>query len=323
MEKKFYLPISFEAKSDKSKNTTTRLVAAQILSNAYDSVLLKYETTGEAFNIPLKKAEKKIGLDRATLAIYCTKFLDKSVDLISKLPKDKLESLYRKNGIQSKPNEVVLPAVQVQKQMSLGKPKAYVSGAYGNIIESASTTNNWLGFAGSAAYGNTFQVQGVNGDYELTGKYQYNQVISLVPRSGGAISGGTISEYRSDLDLNTIYPVADYYGYKGLLLVGLKSANMMNPIAPVSLLAVNLGVATTTVVMNRNVFGRVYYSLILNATKATSVLGTPSSILNYEAGIDFDVMKTPMLVGYSGETMFLDAGYSRFYNMVFLRYFLI
>jgi hypothetical protein len=119
--------------------------------------------------------------------------------------------------------------------------------------------------------------------------------------------------------------VINFYGFQGKLLLGAKYANLSNSVAPTSFLAVNAGIATVFPLFDRQLLGRAFYSLIPGtATRNGSVLGQPNLILNYEAGTDLQIMQTPFLAGYMGETMFLNGGtYTRFYNLVFLRYNLL
>ena len=350
VENKYLLPISFEVKSDKSVKPVSRAISAQALAKALNALLVKYEITPEVISSkriftdlkakaparkdidlilsygiisPSKTFNGKKSLDRATLAIMSTKFIEKCVEIIDKLPKDKLDKLYKKNKIEPKKEHVTAPSVQIEKQLVVGKPKAYLSGLYGNVFESASSTSNWMGFGGAASFGNTFNTLGLKGDFELTGKYSFNQIIYLVPGSGGVVSGGTIYENRIDVDLNTLYPVVNFYGYKGLFLLGGKYSNIINQLSPASFLALNAGVATVVPLFGTNMLGRVFYSILPAPPKTTSSLGAPSSLLNYEAGIDFELFKTPMIAGYSGETMFINgSAFTRFYNLFFLRYFL-
>jgi len=209
--------------------------------------------------------------------------------------------------------------------MIMSRPQAHLTGGWGHIAESASTTGNWLGFSGAAAYGNNFELWKLRGDYEVSGKYGLNQVVYLTAVGGGGAAGGVVAENRYDLDLNTIYPVINFYGFQGKLLLGAKYANLSNSVAPTSFLAVNAGVATVFPLFDRKLLGRAFYSLIPGTTTRNgSVLGQPNLILNYEAGTDLQIMQTPFLVGYMGETMFLNGGtYTRFYNMVFFRYNLL
>lgn len=210
----------------------------------------------------------------------------------------------------------------MQKMMMAGKPRAFWGGGYGQIQESSSATSNWLGFAVSALYGNSFKLWVLDADYELGGRYSYNQIVYITPGAGGGVAGGVADELRLDIDLNTVYPVVDFYGFEGKLLLGLKDINLSNQVAPTNFLALNAGVATIFPLFERKVLGRAFYSLIPGtATRNASILGQPNLLLNYELGTDVTLFDTLLMLGYTGETMFLNGGtYTRFYNMVFLRY---
>ncbi|MFA4967740.1 MAG: hypothetical protein WC624_05940, partial [Candidatus Margulisiibacteriota bacterium] len=161
-------------------------------------------------------------------------------------------------------------------------------------------------------------------DYELAGKYGYNQLIYYVPNGSGGVTGGLVNENRLDIDANTVYPIINFYGFEGKLLLGLKYASLSNTLAATNFSALNAGIATVFPVMGQKFLGRAFYSLMpQTAAKNASVLGQPTSLLNYEAGTDVEIMKTPMTIGYNGETMFINGAYSRYYNMIFVRYNLL
>jgi len=262
-------------------------------------------------------------LTRLDVTLIVSKFIEKCDAIIGKIPADKMLMLKKKYGLVKEVAEATNPGVA--KAMSMGKPQAYVSGLYGNVNESASTTNNWMNVSGAALYGNRFQLLSLKGDYEISGKAGYNQLVYLVPDGHGGVTGGVVGENRYDIDLNTVYPIVNLCGFEGKLLLGLKYAALNNPLAATNFTALNAGVATVLPILGGNYLGRAFYSLIPNtAAQNASVIGQPSSLLSYELGTDINLFNTPMMVGYSGETMFINGGnFSRYYNMFFVRYNLI
>lgn len=260
--------------------------------------------------------------NRYDVAIIGSKLIDTSIAQADALGESKLAALRNKYAaIKIVPK--VTHGLQVYRQLTIGKPHASVTGLFGNINESASSTNNWMNFGATASYGNTFKVGPFKGDYEFSGKYGYNQIVYLI-QSGGGTTASLVNESRIDLDLNTIHPVVDFYGFKGLLLTGLKYVSLSNSVSPISFPAINVGIVTVAPAFGYKVLGRAFYSLIPSVPKANSALGSPSTLINYELGIDCELLKTPMVLGYSGETMFINGGaYTRFYNMFFVRYFIL
>jgi hypothetical protein len=277
--------------------------------------IIDYKTETRTETVKGKKVKKTVTVfegdkpvDRDLAATAVSKLLDL---LVEKMPKKFFMA----------PTEPMMA-----KYMAVGNAKAYLSGAYGNIMESASQTGNWLGMGGSAIYGNKYDLMGwMRGDYELDGLYRYNQMVYLVPSGGGGIAGGVVNENRIDLDLNTVTPVVNFYGFQGKLLLGLKYATLSNSMAPTNFIAVNAGVATVTPIFGKEYLARAFYSLIPGtAAKNPSALGQPNVLLNYEASTDIKLFDVPLMVGYTGETMFLNGGtFSRFYNMIFARYNLL
>ncbi len=265
--------------------------------------------------------DSKKELTRLDVTRIVSVFIVKCDQIIGKIPADKMTALKKKYGLIKE----VAAAPGVQKAMAMGKPHAYVSGLYGNIYEGATTTNNWRGFGGAALYGNKFDLLSIKGDYEISGKAGYNQLVYLVPDGHGGVTGGVVGENRYDVDLNTVYPIVNFYGFEGKLLLGLKYAALSNPLAATNFTALNAGLATVLPILGNKYLGRAFYSLIPGGgTQNASVLGVPASLLNYELGTDINLFNTPMMVGYSGETMFINGGtYSRYYNMFFVRYNLI
>ena len=133
-----------------------------------------------------------------------------------------------------------------------------------------------------------------------------------------------VNENRYELELNTIYPIVEFYGINGKLLVGMKYINLSNPTAPTNFMGLNIGVATAAKVFDRNFLTQVFYSLPLARINVTpSVLGQPSQLFDYEASLDAEVFSYPMLFGLSGEIMTLSGGAARYYNAFFMRYFLL
>ena len=285
--------------------------------------ILDYRTESKTETERVKKGNKTvIRKIKKTWAVFDG---DKPVDryLTATAVSKALELLVGK-----KPEKVIFKAAAepVRKYMAVGNAKAYLSGAYGNVMESASQTSNWLGMGGSAIYGNKYDLLGwMRGDYELDGLYRYNQMVYLVPSGGRGLAGGVVNENRVDVDLNTVTPVVNFYGFQGKVLLGLKYAALSNSLAPTNFIAVNAGVATVTPIFGKEYLARAFYSLIPGtAAKNPSALGQPNVLLNYEASTDIKLFDVPLMVGYTGETMFLNGGtFSRFYNMFFARYNLL
>jgi hypothetical protein len=240
---------------------------------------------------------------------------------LAALPKEKLEALlkkYRPEAAPPAPPSLVEKALEIPR-----KPTASISGGWGNIYESASGTNNWLGFFGSASYGDVFSIWMLSGNYELTGKYGFNQVVYLVPGGGGRVSGGVNNESRYEIELNTIYPVVEFFGISGKLLLGAKYINLSNPTAPTNFTGFNAGLVTSAKVLDRNLLLRAFYSLpLIRAQLSPSVLGQPAQLFDYEASLDAEFYGYPLLLGFSGEMMTLSGGGIRYYNSLFARYFL-
>ena len=247
---------------------------------------------------------------RFEVTVSTAKLINQSETAIASLPK--------------KIREAVAPPSQVEKAAQISsRPEAYFSGGAGNVYESASGTNNWMGFNGSASYGNIFKLWRLSGNYEIAGKYGFNQIVYVVP-SGGGVAGGTVNENRYELELNTIYPIVKFLGVTGKLLVGAKYINLNNPTAPTNFTGLNLGVVTAANLFGKNVLARAFYSYPLaRASVSPSIFGQPTQLFDYEASIDATLFRLPLLLGFSGETMTLSGGPARYYNNFFVRYFLL
>ena len=203
------------------------------------------------------------------------------------------------------------------------KAQAYVSSGWGNVNEAGSGTNNWLGYNAAASYGDIFNLGKFSGNYEITGKYGFNQIVYLVPGGGGGVKGGTNNENRYELELNTIYPVVEFHGISGKLLLGAKYINLSNPVAPTNFTGFNAGLVSGARVLDRNLLLRAFYSLpLVRAQVSPSTLGQPAQLFDYEAALDAEFFGYPLLFGFSGETMTLTGGSARYYNTLFVRYFL-
>lgn len=203
------------------------------------------------------------------------------------------------------------------------KPQAYISSGWGNVNEAGSGTNNWLGYNAAASYGDSFNLGKFSGNYEITGKYGFNQIVYLVPSGGGGTKGGTNNESRYELELNTIYPVVEFHGISGKLLLGAKYINLSNPVAPTNFTGFNAGLVSGARVWERNLLLRAFYSLpLVRAQVSPSVLGQPAQLFDYEAALDAEFFSYPVLFGLSGETMTLTGGGARYYTTLFARYFL-
>ena len=163
----------------------------------------------------------------------------------------------------------------------------------------------------------------LSGNYEVTGKYGFNRINYIFP-AGSTITGGIVNENRYELELNSIYPIVQFYGLSGKLLLGAKYINLSNQTAPSSFTGFNVGVVTTLKAFERNILARAFYSLPLaRAALTPSILGQPIQLFDYEASIDAELLSIPLLIGLSGETMNLSSGFNRYYNMLFVRYFLL
>ena len=221
--------------------------------------------------------------------------------------------------------EVIPPSKLIDKSLEItSRPTAYVSGGMGNVYENDSGTNNWMGFQGSASYGDIFKVWRFSGNYEITGKYGYNQINYMVPSGGGGVDGGVVDENRLELEVNTIHPVVEFYGISGKLLLGLKYVNLSNPSAPTDFTGFNAGLATAAKAFGRNLLARAFYSYPVSRINVTpSVLGQPNQLFDYEVSTDANLFSYPVLLGLTGEIMSLSGGSSRYYNAVFVRHFIL
>jgi len=249
--------------------------------------------------------------DRYFVATVAAKFIGIAIAKIDALGPEKIEELRKKyTGYADL-------SLNVDKRLFIGKPRAFLSGLYGNLYEGGSGTNNWANFGGSLSYGNKYYLGFLKGDYEITGRVLRDEIVYLT--SGGSVTGGFVNEYRTDIDINTISTIANIYGTEGLLLLGVKYAYFSNSISPMNFWAANAGIVAKVPMFGTKMMAKIYYSLLPSVPNTTSVLGAPASILNYEAGFDVNMFNIPMLFGYSGETMFLNVGnYTRVYNMLFL-----
>jgi hypothetical protein len=204
------------------------------------------------------------------------------------------------------------------------RAQAFISGGWGNIYEYNSGTNNWYGYSAAAGYGNIFKIWKFAGNYELTGKYGFNQINYMVPDGSGGIGSKVVNENRYELELNTIHPVVKFYGIDGKLLVGMKYVNLSNPTAPTDFTGLNVGIATAAKVLGKRLLARAFYSLPIARINSTpSALGQPSQLFDYEASVDAVIFSYPVLLGISGELMTLSGGSTRFYNNFFVRYFIL
>lgn len=268
-------------------------------------------------------------ITRTDLAVTGVRLLERAEVVIAVLPAEKIKALRKKYGIVEK--AVAAPPAppspsRVAKALEISpKPQAYLSSGWGSVYEGGSGTNNWMGFSGSAAYGDIFSIWRFSGNYEIAGKYGFNQINYLVPAGGGgAVSGGVVNENRYELELNTIYPIVEFHGVSGKLLLGAKYINLSNPTAPTNFTGFNAGLVTSAKVLNRNFLLRGFYSLPLARTAVSpSVLGQPAQLFDYEALLDANIFSYPVLFGFSGERMTLSGGSARYYNAFFVRYFLL
>ena len=198
------------------------------------------------------------------------------------------------------------------------EPWAAFCGGWGNVYEGASGTNNWLGTAWAAAYGNTFTTGDWSGNYEIVGKYGFNRVNYLVP-AGGAV----VNENRYDLALNTIYPTTGIYGVGNKMVVGLEYINLSNALAPTDFMVLTLGLEDKAEVLGKKFLVRASYSLpFFRFSTSPSAFGQPSYLFDYEFSHEAEAFSLPILFGWSGEVMIFSGGATRFYNNVFFRYFM-
>jgi hypothetical protein len=259
--------------------------------------------------------------DRYTVAIVGARMIDVAVAGIDGLGPQKLAALRKKYGPavaakEEKPVAAIAKAAAVTRQ-------AFLTSGWGNVYEGASGTNNWLGANIAGTYADAFKIWMLSGNYELSGKYAYNQIVYFVPSGGGGVSGGINNENRYELELNTTYPVVRVFGISGKLLLGAKYINLSNPTAPTNFTGFNTGLVTTAKVFGRDFLLRGFYSLPLARSQVSpSVMGQPAHLIDYEASIDANIFNTPLLLGFQGETMNLSGGFYRYYNMVFARYYL-
>jgi hypothetical protein len=212
--------------------------------------------------------------------------------------------------------EVVEKPLEVKELLS-------VSGSFGNVFESASATNNWMGFGAAASYRNAYKILMFSGNYEVNGRYNYNQINYMIPGGMGGVIGGIVDENRYEVELNTVYPIVKFMGMSGNLLLGIRYVNLDNPVAPTDFTALNAGVVTSANILGRKLLLRGFYSYPFSRGKASpSVLGQPDHIFDYEASLPAKIFSYPVLVGFSGEAMHLSGGHTRLYNNFFVRYFL-
>ena len=246
------------------------------------------------------------GADRFTVATTGARLIGRAAAAIVPLPP---------------PPPVLVSPVAKAVQIT-SKPQASISGAFGNVYEGASGTNNWSNFNATATYGDTFKLWSLAGNYELTGKYGFDQIIYMVP-SGSAIKGSVVSENRYEFEVNTIYPVVDWWGVSGKVLLGLKYLTLSNPTAPTNFTGFNAGVVTAAQAFGRNILLRGFWSLpLVRAAVSPSVLGQPAQLFDYEASIDSNIFYCPVLIGLSGELMTFTNYGQRWYNLAFVRYYL-
>jgi hypothetical protein len=247
---------------------------------------------------------------RADVAVADAKLIGRCEKIIAALPPARAAATAESRVAQA----LVIPS----------RPQTAVSAGWGNVYESASGTNNWLGFNAAVTYGDKFNLWRLSGNYELTGKYGYNQIVYLVPGSGGVVGSSVNNEHRYELEVNTIYPVVDIWGISGKLLLGAKAINLSNPTAPTNFTGFNAGLVTAARAFGRNILLRGFWSLPLaRAQVSPSALGQPAQLFDYEASVDAELFSLPLLLGFSGETMTMTGSGTRYYNMVFARYYLL
>ncbi|MDD5382800.1 MAG: hypothetical protein PHH60_04000, partial [Candidatus Margulisbacteria bacterium] len=130
-------------------------------------------------------------------------------------------------------------------------------------------------------------------------------------------------ESRGEVELNTAYQIVKLFGLDGKLLLGVKYFNLNSSTAPTSFTGLNIGGATAGKVLGRDVLLRAFYSYpVSRANSTASALGQPNNLLDYEISVEQMLFSYPTLIGFSGEYMSLSAGFSRYYNNFFVRYFL-
>jgi hypothetical protein len=212
--------------------------------------------------------------------------------------------------------------------------QAHVSGGWGNVFEAPSGTNNWLSYKLAATYEDKYDIFGLlSGNYEVSGKYGFNQIVYTVPSgggmtggniAGGGVTGGVVYENRLDVELDTVYPIIDLFGINGKAFVGLKYANLNNSTAPTDFTGLKLGFATAVNLVERDFLARLFYTMPLIEGSSQSVLGVPRHFVDYEVSTEMSIYDYPVLVGFAGEIINLSADqyFNRFYNTVFVRYFL-
>ena len=272
---------------------------------AYPSVR-KLAATGIISGFPNGTFRGKEDVSRYSLAVVLSRFIDYSITKLKVKVKKEAKSEIEKAI-------AVTPSRQVA-----------ISGLFGNVYEKDSGTNNWMGFGGALTYGDTYKFWRFSGNYELTGKYGYNQIVYFVPAGGGLIRGGVFNENRFDAELNLIQPLVQFWGLNGKLLTGVKYVNFNNSVAPCDFTGVNVGVATALKLFGRDFLARAFYTYPVSQVNVTpSILGQPKQLFDYEASVGAKLFSYPVLVGFSGETMTLSGGSSRNYNNFFVRYFLL
>ncbi|MBN2058627.1 MAG: S-layer homology domain-containing protein [Candidatus Saganbacteria bacterium] len=219
--------------------------------------------------------------------------------------------------------KIAAPALIAKAVEIPSKAQASIFGGYGNVYENASGTNNWRNISLGLTYDDAFQFWRLSGNYELSGRFSYNQIVYLVPGSGGGTVGALDDESRYELELNTTYPVADFWGITGKLLLGAKYINLVNQTAPTNFTGFNAGLATAARAFGRNLLLQGFWSLPLaRASVSPSVLGQPAQLFDYEASIDSVLFNYPVLLGLTGELMTFTNTGSRYYNLAFVRYYL-
>ena len=243
--------------------------------------------------------------------------IDKLIRLVEKAKQPKEDKK------EAAPKAAPILGKLVKRSVELAaKPGLYLTGGWGNIYESASGTNNWMGFGLEASYVNLLDFWFLHGNWELTGKYGFNQINYLI-WSGGSLIGTTPNENRFELEFNTIYPLVRFFGITGKALIGAKYVNLNNSSTTTDFTGLNLGVVTSLNLFSRDVLARLFYSLPLSrGASLGSVQGQPQQIINYEAAIDANLFSYPVLLGYGGEAMAFSGGAIRYYNLFFVRYFL-
>ncbi len=216
----------------------------------------------------------------------------------------------------------VAPVAVAEILKPVRKGQLAITGGWGNIFESVSGTNNWMGFNLGATYTDVLNFLIFKGNWELSGKYGFNQLVYLTSSGFGPVSRSVLNENRYQVEFNTIYPLANFLGITGKLLAGVKYANFDNPVTPTSFTAANLGLVTAFNLFGRQILARGTYSVpVSRGTLSTSVNGQMEHLVNYEAAVNANIF-APILLGYAGETVVFSGGANRFYSSVFARYFL-